>query len=727
MASNFLMGDVNYLYQTIAILKQMKPRKIVMLWLEMQLLKKLFDDLLYSTRKEERCAGTEAFSHLLGEQNELTQELASQGMSIVYELGDASMKENWVHALVNSLTGSGKRKRAIKLVEDSECFKRELLVKVLVEGNSARIRSFANVANEMGQPDLIYKFMDLANYQASLIPRGIAKQAGDALKPHLRSLIPRLVRYQYDPDKKCAGCKHLRKLWSAAFRAMDDIKETVRNSGDKLCRALTSLTVRLSDVSLTGVSEARQTMDIVKNNYVPNKEYYPLPLDCIRPHLSDLVCCMLESLSSLEDQGLNYVELHAANVGIQTEKLENLRISIAKGSPMWETLDLCIKVVDSEALDQLVPRLAQLVRSGVGLNTRVGIASFITLLVQKVGVEIKPYTSRLLRLLFPVVKDEKSAASNVPSPVLVQLNGGSHESRNLDRESRNWNWNWINYSTLADPIIDCDDSRMTSLFSGLFEELWEEHTSSERVALQLYLEEIVSLICEGIGSSSWASKKKSAQAISKLSEGKDALLYAIAALSVSCNKAISSDDPATMNEILSVVSSACTKKQRNTVKQLSLVLNRTRRETGKIFRGRMKCCNPYRLHCQRILDSFLLVVKAFGNQEFFNVVFPLLYEMFTSGTLSQSGEATLVVDAAKAACIHVAHINDILGQQKNLMHVLIATMSSGLPWTVKISALSSAKELCSRLQKVLDDSQESPANANIISLVQELFLSMPPQ
>ncbi|KAB1199693.1 hypothetical protein CJ030_MR0G015624 [Morella rubra] len=90
----------------------------------------------------------------------------------------------------------------------------------------------------------------------------------------------------------------------------------------------------------------------------------------LRPHLADLVCCMLESLSSLEDQGLNYVELHAANVGIKTEKLENLRISIAKGSPMWETLDLCIKVVDAESLDPLVPRLAQLVRSGVGLNTR---------------------------------------------------------------------------------------------------------------------------------------------------------------------------------------------------------------------------------------------------------------------------------------------------------------------------------------------------------------------
>lgn len=43
---------------------------------------------------------------------------------------------------------------------------------------------------------------------------------------------------------------------------------------------------------------------------------------------------------------------------------------------MWETLDLCIKVVDAGSLDQLVPRLGQLVRSGVGLNTRYLILPF---------------------------------------------------------------------------------------------------------------------------------------------------------------------------------------------------------------------------------------------------------------------------------------------------------------------------------------------------------------
>lgn len=55
----------------------------------------------------------------------------------------------------------------------------------------------------------------------------------------------------------------MRQIWTAAFRAMDDIKETVRNAGDKLCRAVTSLTIRLCDVALTEVSESQKAMDTV--------------------------------------------------------------------------------------------------------------------------------------------------------------------------------------------------------------------------------------------------------------------------------------------------------------------------------------------------------------------------------------------------------------------------------------------------------------------------------
>ena len=40
-----------------------------------------------------------------------------------------------------------------------------------------------------------------------------------------------------------------------------------------------------------------------------------------------------------------------------------------------------------------------------------GVASFISLLVQKVGSDIKPFTSMLLKLLFPAVQDEKSGVA----------------------------------------------------------------------------------------------------------------------------------------------------------------------------------------------------------------------------------------------------------------------------------------------------------------------------
>lgn len=38
-------------------------------------------------------------------------------------------------------------------------------------------------------------------------------------------------------------------------------------------------------------------------------------------------------------------------------------------------------------------------------------ANFISLLVQKVGSDIKPFTNMLLRLLFPAVEEERSAAT----------------------------------------------------------------------------------------------------------------------------------------------------------------------------------------------------------------------------------------------------------------------------------------------------------------------------
>ncbi|KAL5064929.1 hypothetical protein RYX36_026666 [Vicia faba] len=70
-------------------------------------------------------------------------------MSIVYDLGDESMKQNLVNALVNTLTGSGKRKRAIKLVEDSEVFQDGSLGETASGGKLNTYKELCSLGNEM--------------------------------------------------------------------------------------------------------------------------------------------------------------------------------------------------------------------------------------------------------------------------------------------------------------------------------------------------------------------------------------------------------------------------------------------------------------------------------------------------------------------------------------------------------------------------------------------------
>uniref|UniRef100_A0A3B6LJK1 Ecm29 proteasome adaptor and scaffold n=1 Tax=Triticum aestivum TaxID=4565 RepID=A0A3B6LJK1_WHEAT len=835
-----------------------------------EIINKLFDTLIYSSRKEERCAGTvclvsltmycgrhpkilellpqiqEAFSHLIGDSNELTQDLASQGMSIVYELGDASMKGQLVHALVNTLTGAAKKKKAIKLMEDSEVFQEGTIGSNPAGGKLSTYKELCSLANEMGQPDLIYKFMDLANYQAALnSKRGaafgfskIAKQAGEALQPHLHTLIPRLVRYQYDPDKNIqdsmghiwklivsdpkkaidehydvivedllvqsgsrlwrsreASClaladiiqgrrysqvsKHLIKIWTTTFRAMDDIKETVRNAGDSLCRAVSSLTVRLCDVSLTTASDAKETMSIVLPfllsegilSKVASVQKASINLVmklakgagiALRPHLSELVSCMLECLSSLEDQRLNYVEMHAGNAGIQTEKLDSLRVAVAKDSPMWETLDICIKVVDTNSLELLIPRLAQMVRSAVGLNTRVGVASFITLLVQKVMINIKPYTAMLLKLLYTAVLEERSSAakrafasscaavlkyaSQSQAQKLIEDTASLHLGEKSSQSSgavliKSYLSNAADvisgYNAVVIPVIFSsrfDDDKETS---ALYGELWEDIPSSERVTLQLYLPEIVSLLCDCMSSSSWAGKRKSAKATKSLCdalgepisahhhnilksllkelpgrfwEGKDAVLDALASLCLCCHAAITADEPTMPSVILNAVCAACSRKP-------------------KLYREAAFSCLQQ-------------VITAFKDPGFFNSVFPMLYEvsnqsvifkttrssssLSTSAAAEQDESASVSVSLDKvlncaASSITIALPQDIIHQKKNMLEVLLNSLSPEEGWQVKLSSFLCIKELC---YKFSDSGGSTAWPEGTDDFVQEMFHSV---
>lgn len=150
----------------------------------------------------------EAFGQLLGDPHELTSEMSSRGMSIVYTLGGPAIRARLVQDLVDSLSGKVKRNRRVKVGADTEVFTAGSLGETPDGKGLSTYKELCSLAAEMGKPDLVYKFMDLANHQASLKSArgaafgamGVAAQAGEALAPHLSKLFPKLYRMSYDPS-----------------------------------------------------------------------------------------------------------------------------------------------------------------------------------------------------------------------------------------------------------------------------------------------------------------------------------------------------------------------------------------------------------------------------------------------------------------------------------------------------------------------------------------------
>ena len=351
----------------------------------------------------------------------------------------------------------------------------------------------------MGQPELLYKFLDLLHHQntqnrqrgIAFSLQSIAARAQIDLTRHLGAFVPKLYRMTYDPSAKVqesmrsiwsallgegahklvdehfaailaectremlnrgvwrsreSACRALADvlvgrryeevaealpmLWENALKVRDDIKESVRNAADALCKSLSNLTVRLCDPSLTTNAEAvRATTDailpILLDKALPNgaaevrylgittieKLLKAARAEQMRGRLGEVCVALLESLSSLEDQRINYLQQHVARAGLDEGRLENLRISASSSSPMYESLERCSSVlVDRESLDDVLQTVSALARSGVGINTRVATAKFVVTLVRRFGSDAKSVANKVATTFYNAMERERSAA-----------------------------------------------------------------------------------------------------------------------------------------------------------------------------------------------------------------------------------------------------------------------------------------------------------------------------
>ncbi|KAL1889629.1 proteasome component M29 [Sporothrix stenoceras] len=166
-----------------------------------------------------------AFMRLLSARDELVQETASRGLALVYEKGDAPLKGDLVHDLVASFTGSGTQ---LKVDEDTELFDAGALP--TGEGKSVTsYRDIVNLANEVGDQTLIYKFMSLAANAATWSTRSafgrfglsnILSSEAETVDP---KLYPKLFRYRFDPNPNVQ--RSMNDIWKALVKDSNAVIE----------------------------------------------------------------------------------------------------------------------------------------------------------------------------------------------------------------------------------------------------------------------------------------------------------------------------------------------------------------------------------------------------------------------------------------------------------------------------------------------------------------------
>ena len=171
------------------------------------------------------------FMMCLGDRSDLIQEVASRGVAVVYDRSDADTRSTLVKSLVGGLSSEkqGLKPTGVDGSADREVFgvDSSALGKAPDGSGTSTYKELCSLVNDMGQPDLIYKFMGLAahgqmlNNQAglSLGLGSIASKAQAELAPHLPTLIPKLFRYQFDPTPKVQ--QSMRSMWAAL---VDDTK-----------------------------------------------------------------------------------------------------------------------------------------------------------------------------------------------------------------------------------------------------------------------------------------------------------------------------------------------------------------------------------------------------------------------------------------------------------------------------------------------------------------------
>ena len=145
-----------------------------------------------------------AFKNCLSDRDEVVQEAASRGLGLVYEKGDRQLKDDLVRDLVGSFSDN-KSKMAGTVTDDTQLFEPGALP--TGDGSITTYKDILNLAAEVGDSSLVYRFMSMASNNSIWSSRAAFGRFGlsnifsdssvDGYLAQNPKLYPKLYRYRY--------------------------------------------------------------------------------------------------------------------------------------------------------------------------------------------------------------------------------------------------------------------------------------------------------------------------------------------------------------------------------------------------------------------------------------------------------------------------------------------------------------------------------------------------
>lgn len=209
-------------------------------------------------------------------------------------------------------------------------------------------------------------------------------------------------------------------LLTKGLKVMDDLRESTRKVAIVLMKILLQHVLRAVNPAESDETVCREGLDMLlpilldKGLVSASLEARGFSLgtlikvvetsrSMIIPWITKLIDVLIESISALEPQMLNYIQFHTATIQVGTEEWEKARVEVSKNSPMHEALRSCLQLVPLEMLPTISNIAYFHLQSGVGLATRVAAADAISFLVEKFPSGMGSYGGKSLKAICTIL------------------------------------------------------------------------------------------------------------------------------------------------------------------------------------------------------------------------------------------------------------------------------------------------------------------------------------